>query len=245
MGQAVALRLARNGYGLLLVGRDPDRLAPVQAKALGAGAPWVRVTVQDLREPLRKATIEAFRLAHASALIHVAGIAYADRWDRTTPDELRQMFAVHVTALAACIRALEASLSEAHGSVVAVASIDAGHVPLGEPAAGYAATKGALTSYARSLAAELGPTGIRVNVIWPGAIATGMGAALEGSGIAREGDPDRTLAGRLLPSIPLRRFGTPEDIAGAVHFLVSADSSYITGTVLTVDGGLTLGYGGH
>ncbi len=240
MGSAIAERLAQDGFGLVLLGRDPVRLDRVRQRAREAGAPWAEIQVQDLRRPLADETRETLKRHRPTALVHIAGVAYADRWDHTTPDELRQMFDVHVTALGGCLRAVRSSLRENHGSVVAIASIDAGSVPLIEPAAGYAATKAALTAYARNLAAELGPEGIRVNVVWPGAIASGMGASLAD---AKAGGRGSERSRRLLGAIPLGRFGTPQDIAGAVRFLVSPESAYITGAVLVVDGGLTLGYG--
>lgn len=239
IGQAIAERLGADGWGLLLMGRDAGRLRRVGVRARQAGSPWTAVEIQDLREPLKPETRTTLAGCGASALIHGAGIAYADGWERTTTDELRQMFSVHVTAFGECLRAVEASLRDRHGSAVAIASIDVDRVPRIEPASGYAATKGALTSYARSLAAELGPHGIRVNVVWPGAIASGMGSALAGPDPS---GPDGPVA-RLRAGIPLGRFGTPADVAGVVRFLVSPDSAYMTGAILTVDGGLTLGYG--
>lgn len=239
IGEAIVRCLASDGWGLLLIGRDEDRLRAVEDLARRGGSLWTQVQVQDLREPLVPRTRAALEGCGASAVVHGAGIAYADRWERTTADELRQMFAVHVTAFAECLRTVEGSLRARQGSVVAIASIDAERVPRSDPAAGYAASKGALVSYARGLAAELGPHGVRVNVVSPGAIASGMGEAL---GRAASSDPDGP-AVRLRASIPLGRFGTPADVAGAVRFLLSPDSAYVTGTVLTVDGGLTLGYG--
>ena len=94
----------------------------------------------------------------------------------------------------------------------------------------YAASKGAINSFTRALAVELASRGVTVNAIAPGFIETDMSAAV------------RNKAGDLIKKfIPMRRIGTPEDIARVAVFLASADSAYMTGQVLTVDGGLSLG----
>jgi 3-oxoacyl-[acyl-carrier protein] reductase len=94
----------------------------------------------------------------------------------------------------------------------------------------YAASKGAINSFTRALAVELASRGVTVNAIAPGFIETDMSAAVRN----KAGD-------KLKKYIPMRRVGAPEDIAKVAVFLASDDSSYITGQVLTVDGGISLG----
>ena len=94
----------------------------------------------------------------------------------------------------------------------------------------YAASKGAINSFTRALAAELASRGVTVNAIAPGFIETDMSEAV------------RNKAGDLIKKmIPMRRLGQPDDIARVAVFLASADSAYLTGQILTVDGGLSLG----
>jgi 3-oxoacyl-[acyl-carrier protein] reductase len=102
------------------------------------------------------------------------------------------------------------------------------HANLGQT--NYAASKGAINSFTRALAVELASRGVTVNAIAPGFIETDMSAAVRN----KAGD-------KIKNYIPMRRIGTPEDIARVAVFLASADSAYVTGQVLTVDGGLSLG----
>jgi len=114
------------------------------------------------------------------------------------------------------------------GRIINISSVAADFVNLGQT--NYAASKGAINAFTRALAVELAKRGVTVNAIAPGFIDTDMSAAIRN----KAGD-------RLTKFIPMRRIGKPEDIARVAVFLASAESSYMTGQVLTVDGGLSLG----
>jgi 3-oxoacyl-[acyl-carrier protein] reductase len=118
-------------------------------------------------------------------------------------------------------------LASQRGAIINVASAAGLRASVGQ--VNYAASKGGLLAFTRSLAAELGPRGIRVNAVAPGLIAAGMGKRLD----------HRILAQRQT-AIPLGRLGSAEEVACAVLFLASDESSYIVGQCLAVDGGLTL-----
>lgn len=125
------------------------------------------------------------------------------------------------------------------GVITNVSSI-AGLRYLGTPYIGYNATKGAIISYTRNLAAEVAPHGIRANAILPGFIDTPMARNITEQGAD---DPERidwnALDQQRAARIPLGRVGTPWDVANAAVFLASDDASYITGTEITVDGGVS------
>src|SRR6266513_2540787 len=114
------------------------------------------------------------------------------------------------------------------GRIINISSVAAEHTNPGQT--NYAASKGAINSFTRALAVELAGRGVTVNAVAPGFIETDMSAAV------------RNKAGDMIKKIiPMRRIGTPEDVAKVAVFLASPDSAYVTGQVLTVDGGLSLG----
>jgi 3-oxoacyl-[acyl-carrier protein] reductase len=127
-----------------------------------------------------------------------------------------------------CQAVMRAMMSQRHGRIINMSSVAAEFGNQGQ--VNYAASKGGIQGLTRCLATEIGRRNITVNAVAPGFIETDMTEAVRN---AAEGD--------IKKQIPVRRLGKPEDIANAVAFLASDDASYITGHVLVVDGGLTLG----
>jgi 3-oxoacyl-[acyl-carrier protein] reductase len=115
------------------------------------------------------------------------------------------------------------------GRIINVSSVAATHVNAGQT--NYAASKGAVNAFTKTLAVEVGSRGVTVNAVAPGFIETDMSAAVLNKG-------GEAIAKKM---IPLRRLGQPEDIAGVVVFLAGPAGAYVTGQVITVDGGLSLG----
>ena len=119
-------------------------------------------------------------------------------------------------------------MKQRRGRIINISSVAAEHVNPGQT--NYAASKGAINAFTRALAVELASRGVTVNAVAPGFIETDMSEAV------------RNKAGEIIKKmIPMRRLGLPEDIAKVVTFLASDEAGYITGQVLTVDGGLSLG----
>jgi NAD(P)-dependent dehydrogenase (short-subunit alcohol dehydrogenase family) len=259
IGRAVARRLARDGFAVVVHERsgDPAGLTAAERAAGWRGAASVvdEITAAGGRalavagDVTERATADrllaaARSLGDLAALVwnhgtageanaHVAHATPDDVWDdtvRVNLTSLQRLGSVLVPALA--------TSPAAHRCLVLFSST-AGHRPLPRYGA-YCATKAAVERLTEQQAVELARHGIRVNCVAPGLTPTDMidgtlGRAADLSGI--ELDQVREQARR---RIPLRRFATPEDIAAAVAFLTGPDAAYVTGQVLTVDGGMTL-----
>ena len=140
----------------------------------------------------------------------------------TEMDDWRHVFQVNLFAPIMLARGLIKELTKVHGTVVNVTSIAGGRV---HPFAGtaYATSKAALASLTREMAVDFGPRGIRVNAIAPGEIKTSI--------LSPETEK------KLLPEIPMRRLGTPEEVAKTIYFLCSEQSSYVNGAEIHINGG--------
>jgi 3-oxoacyl-[acyl-carrier protein] reductase len=229
IGLAVAQRLVDEGANVCLTARKPEALAEAVDRLGGAGRAIAVAGRAD--DPGHQAeavarTLETF--GSLDVLVNNAGVnpAYSRMLDLDSA-AFRKVFEVNVIAALAWVReAHKAWLGEHGGAVVNIASV-AGLGPAAMIGA-YAASKAALLQLTAQLAEELSP-GIRVNAVAPAVVKTNFAAALY------EGREEKVAAG-----YPLRRLGVPEDVAGAVAFLASADAAWMTGQTLVVDGGLLL-----
>lgn len=231
IGRAIARRLAAEGYAVGINYLRSERQAEALAgeiRAQGGRAMAVRADVAD-----REAVAAAIRAVEGAfgpveALVNNAGIAMNDLFQDTSEELWNRMLAVHAGG---CFHTIQAALPhmlhEKRGAIVNISSIWGLRGASCEVA--YAASKAAVIGLTRSLAMELAPSHIRVNCIAPGVVATDMTAGLG----------EETLAS-LIGQTPAGRLGTPEDIAKAAAFLLREDADFITGQVLTVDGGFTL-----
>ncbi|MBD5152996.1 MAG: 3-oxoacyl-ACP reductase FabG [Oscillibacter sp.] len=231
IGRAIVRQLSAEGYAVginYLQSREQAEDLAAEIQQQGGEALAAQADVAD-----RAAVTAAIREVEAALgpidlLVNNAGIAQNDLF-QDTPEELwRRMFAVHADGAFHTIQAvLPHMLHEKAGCIVNISSIWGLRGASCEVA--YAASKAAVIGLTRSLAMELAPSHIRVNCIAPGVIRTDM---VEGLG-------EETIAS-LVDQTPAGRLGTPEDIAKAVAFLAREDADFITGQVLTVDGGFIL-----
>jgi 3-oxoacyl-[acyl-carrier protein] reductase len=228
IGAAIARRLAADGWPVGVGYRsERSRAAEVAAaiEADGGRALTLQGDVADAgAADALVGTLEE-RLGPVLVLVNNAGTTADalspqiddEAWSRVLDTNLTGAFRLTRRALGPMMRAR-------YGRVVNVASIVGGR--RGNPGqANYAASKAGLVAFTRTVAIEVARRGITVNAVAPGLIETEMTA-----GLAKNG---------LLSSVPARRAGTPEEIAACVRFLVSDEAAYVTGTTLTVDGGLT------
>ena len=230
IGLAAAKLFLAEGAKVAIVGSDRGRLD----EAVTTLAADVLALKADLRRPAEiDAVIEALRKRHGriDILFANAGKGLAAPLDAVTEAQIDEQFGLNFKGLFFTVQKA-ARLMEKGGSIVMTTSfLNA----VGEPGLSIlSATKAAVRSLARTLGAELAPRGIRVNAVSPGAISTPfhgkMGLGPDELKAAAEG---------IEAQVPLHRFGEAEEIARAALFLAGPDSTYVTGTELVVDGGLT------
>ncbi len=228
IGRATALRLAREGARVLAADRTAEALAETAALARAQGTP-VETMVADVGAADAPRAVIGAALAHFGALhllMNNAGIGGAKRADATSDDDFDAHLAINLRSVFRFSREAIGAMA-AGGAIVNVASIFG---MVGFPAnAAYAAAKAGVAGLTRQMAADYGPAGIRVNAIAPGLIETGMTRA-------RIAD-SAWFRAQMTEATPLGRNGTPDDIAAAAAFLLSADAAFISGQVLVVDGG--------
>ena len=231
IGRAIAAHLARDGWAVCINYIERRDCAEELAAQLTAEGCRVMVHQADVAD---KTAVDAMvrnietTFGPVSLLVNNAGIAGQCLFQDVTPELWRRYFGVNVDGAYHTIHAvLPHMLHEHQGCIINISSIWGLRGASCE--ATYSATKHALIGLTRSLAAELGPTGIRVNCVAPGVIRTDMLDALPAEALPM-----------LAQDTPLGRLGTPEDIAHAVAFLADEKASCITGQVLASDGGFLL-----
>ena len=182
---------------------------------------------QDVEQIFRAAD----RMGRLAGLVNNAGIVdLAARVDEMSAERLARVFAVNVTGSFLCAGAAIRRMSTKHGGKGgAIVNVGSTGSKIGSPGqyVDYAATKGAIDTFTLGLALEVAGEGIRVNAVRPGIIDTEIHAS--------GGDPDRVA--RIGSSLPMERAGTAEEVAKAILWLLSEDSSYTTGSFVTVSGG--------
>ena len=239
IGRAVAAHFVSAGANVALMDRDRAALEEAGAETgrrrPGAQTLVVHADVSRSAEVSRAVESVIDRFGAIDVLVNNAGIHFARGIAEYTDEEWDQILSVNLNGAFYTIRAALPALRRSRGAIVIVASMTA--LVGQDRGAAYVASKGALVSLTKALALELAPDGIRVNCVCP----AGVDTPLMQSWAATLPDPQAVLRGQADMHL-LKRLATSEEIATAIAFLASPDASFITGVILPVDGGATLGY---
>jgi gluconate 5-dehydrogenase len=233
LGLGISRCLSRAGAKVVLVGRRKEELSQA-ARSIGERASFV---VQDITQldkaPGLVSAAEKAAGSPISILVNNAGIHLKKPAIETTPSEFQSVLTTHVCAAQALTTAiLPGMLKRGQGNILFIASMASVFgIPL---VIAYSAAKSAYLGMVRSLATEVSEKGVRVNAIAPGWIESPMMRK------ALDGDPERS--NKILSRTPMGSFGEPEDVGHAAVFLCSAAAKFITGIVLPVDGGASIGF---
>jgi len=234
IGRGIVKAFAAEGAKVAFVYRGSQAAADSLVQEVqAAGGPGVQALQCDVTDMAAAQQVVDKVLAdwgRIDVLVNNAGTIKDELFIRLEPDDFNRVVTTNLGGTVNFCRAVAYNpmLKQRRGRIINVSSVAATHVNQGQT--NYSASKGAINSFTRALAVELASRNITVNAIAPGFIETDMSEAVRN----KAGDMIKKL-------IPMRRIGTPDDIARVAVFLASADSAYLTGQVLTVDGGLSLG----
>jgi NAD(P)-dependent dehydrogenase (short-subunit alcohol dehydrogenase family) len=234
IGASIAERLAGEGYGVVVnYAADAEGAESVVSaiRAKGGRAEAVRADVASEDDITAMFDRAQEQMGPLTALVNNAGTGGEQAHiDEQHEDSLNRLMQVNVVGPMLCAKHAVQAMSTAHGghggSIVTIASLAAQAPPGDWGLVPYEATKGALVTFARGLSNEVASQGIRSNSVSPGAIDTAMSAST----------PD--VRDVTVQQTPLGRIGRPDEIAAAVSWLISPEASYVTGTDITVAGGL-------
>jgi NAD(P)-dependent dehydrogenase (short-subunit alcohol dehydrogenase family) len=236
LGRAIAIHLAEAGAKAVVIADrqpEPREGGPTTAEVIGRrGGCDARFVGCDVSDPaaVERAFAEAAEIGPLDVLVNNAGIVGPNARLADVDDEtIDRVLAVNVKGVLYCCRAAtRLMVPRKTGSIVNVSSVVA-HGGSARTSV-YAASKGAVAAITYALAAELGPTGVRVNAVHPGMVETAM--TTEDQQLANS-----EVAEGLLRRVPLRALGAPDDIAAAVAFVAGDEAAYMTGSSVVVDGG--------
>ncbi len=232
MGKSHSLLLAKSGAKVLLsdISQEECQLVVDEIEKAGGEAIAVKCDVSKKEEVEKMIKAAVDKWGKVDILVNNAGICQFKPFLEMVEEEWQKTIDINLKGYFLCAQtAAKEMAKQKSGVIVNIASIVMGQIGKGMAGlAHYSASKGGIAALTKTLAVELAPYNIRVNAIAPGAIDTPMSASTK---------DDPKILEQALAMIPLHRMGKPEEISNTVLFLVSEDSSYITGSVIVVDGG--------
>jgi NAD(P)-dependent dehydrogenase (short-subunit alcohol dehydrogenase family) len=232
LGFAMARKFIHHDIYTIIIGRDQEKLNKARTE-LGNTCEAIAYDLNCLEglPALVKNIVE--KHGHIDILVNNAGINQKKNVLEVTDDDFQKIIQTNLVSVFALTREVAREMvKRKSGSIINISSMAAQY---GLPeVVSYAASKTAIEGMTRVLASELSPLGIRVNCIAPGFIVTSM------STTALNGDPERKR--KVLSRTPMGKLGDPTDVANAAYFLASDESAFVTGTVIPVDGGNSIGF---
>lgn len=231
IGREIALKFAKNGYSIILNYNSSEQKAIEVAKeveSLDSRYLLYKADVADEAQVANMIDKAMQTFGHIDVLVNNAGVALSKLFQQTSATEVAKVFGVNTFGVINCTKAVVPNMIyNKQGKIINISSV------WGKVGASmetiYSASKGAVIAFTLALAKELAPSNISVNCVCPGVIDTDMLLNLTNN--EKE---------QLKEQTPLMRLGTPQDIANAVYFLASDNANFITGQVITVDGGFAL-----
>lgn len=233
IGLAIAEKFVQQQITTIIVGRDEQKLLTAQQK-LGVLCGMVVCDLANLAAIPKLVQGVVQKYGQIDILVNNAGINMKKEFTEVTDEDFQRILQTNVTAVFALSREVVKCMleKEVKGSIINISSMASQY---GIPKViAYTASKSAIEGMTRAMATELSPRGIRINCIAPGFIATEMSAK------ALQNDPERS--GKAMGRTPMGALGAPSDIGDAAVFLASDAARYITGVVLPVDGGNSIGF---
>ncbi|WP_224998360.1 SDR family NAD(P)-dependent oxidoreductase [Cesiribacter sp. SM1] len=232
LGYAIAEKFVKNNIRTIIVGRNEQKLQAAKEQ-FGENCSYESFDLTSLEQ------IPAFverihdRYGRIDILVNNAGINQKKPFTEVTDQDFERIILTNLTAVFSLSREVaKVMLAQKSGAIVNISSMASQY---GIPkVVAYTASKSAIEGITRSMAVDLSPGGIRVNCVAPGFIATDMSAK------ALDSDPERK--NKVLSRTPMGKLGVPADVAEAVYYLASDAASYVTGTILKVDGGNAIGF---
>jgi NAD(P)-dependent dehydrogenase (short-subunit alcohol dehydrogenase family) len=231
IGRATAILFAQEGANI--VGADIDsgqgKTVIKTLEDLGSNAIFVKTDI-SISKDVEGLVEKARDFKRIDVLFNNAGIEVVKKLEETSEEEWNRTINVNLKSVFLCTKYVIPEMRKTGGGVIINNSSTAALVGSFSPV--YSASKGGIVAITKALAVELAPDNIRVNCICPGAIETPMLQRV----IEKQGDP-KLVRNRRMANYPLGRFGEPEEVAQTVLFLASDESSFVTGTIIEVDGG--------
>ncbi len=232
IGLAIAEKFVQHGILTIIIGRDEQKLNSAREK-LGKLCVPVSSDLNNLSAIPALVERLTSQYGHIDILVNNAGINMKKEFTEVTDEDFQRILMTNVTAVFALSREVVKNMLQNGGGAIINISSMASQYGIPKVIA-YTASKSAIEGMTRAMAVELSPKGIRVNCIAPGFIATEMSAK------ALNNDPERK--GKALGRTPMGKLGEPADIGEAAVFLASDAAKYITGVILPVDGGNSIGF---